>query len=396
MAIAKVTLNDLINYKEGIGQLIEVLNSTQGEIGQLEKAERSIQKEIGEYENISKKCGHILSELNNKLKQLKEKKRWAQQEIQKLKNEIQAIKTEITALEQERAALSAESAFTSPPQKAFVSSRLNSVKAELSEQKARKAELENQLEQVRKELERTNRNIETATRLVSEAEQKKLQTEEGIRELNSAEENLQKTVRLLYDLLQQFTCDSRRAVESLNRSREYINHYIEIRLDGVQYDLPKTVKIRRCLNLEYAGKIYDYNASRNDNEQLLSQEQVRYLQEKYPDIKYSPIDGFGNTYPDFSRYEIFSCKFPTVTKENLAKGVCLIGDSKSGSADFKKFRQVMEEAGYSKQEIASLLLTHTIHHDEDGQTLRLMPRDLHKACRHNGGAEKIRLQIAML
>ena len=74
----------------------------------------------------------------------------------------------------------------------------------------------------------------------------------------------------------------------------------------------------------------------------------------------------------------------------------MVGDSKTGSADFKKFRAAMEAQGYSKREIAELLSTHTIHHHQDGQTMQLIPRDLHEACKHNGGAEKIRLMRAMI
>lgn len=396
MAIAKVELNDLIKYKEEIEQLIEVLRETQGGIDELEKTDNDIKKEIGEYEDASRKCDQIISELNDKLRQLEDKERQLEQEIRMLKAEIQAVKAEIAALEAEVAALVAELAAAPPKAKAAVAAKLSKAKANLSKAKARKAELERKLDQAERELDRTKRNIETANRLINQSEQKQSQIGEGIRNLNSSSEDLRRAINELKELLQRMIGDSQHSTDCLGGSQEYINHYIEIKLENVEYTPPKDVKLRKCLNFEYAGRIYDYNVSRNDNEQLYTAEQVRYFQETYPDIKYSEIDGFGNTYPDFKRFEKFSYKFPPVSKENLANGTCLIGDSKSGSADFKKFRQAMESAGYSKQEIAQLLSTHTIHHDEDGQTMRLIPRDLHKACRHNGGAEKIRLQIAML
>ena len=125
------------------------------------------------------------------------------------------------------------------------------------------------------------------------------------------------------------------------------------------------------------------------------------LKEKYPDVKYSKINEYGICYPDFSKYEVFSCKFPPVSKDNYNRtnpsaSKCLIGDSESGSPDFQKFRQRMVEAGYTQDQVKKLLETHTIHHDEDGVTLRLIPRDLHEACRHNGGAEVVRRQISEL
>ena len=125
------------------------------------------------------------------------------------------------------------------------------------------------------------------------------------------------------------------------------------------------------------------------------------LKEKYPDIKYSKINEYGICYPDFSKYEVFSCKFPPVSKDNYNRdnpgsSKCLIGDSESGSPDFQKFRQKMVEAGYTQEQVKKWLETHTIHHDEDGVTLRLIPRDLHEACRHNGGAEVVRRKISEL
>ena len=125
-------------------------------------------------------------------------------------------------------------------------------------------------------------------------------------------------------------------------------------------------------------------------------EAYKKLRENYPLVTFSQKDCFGICYPDFSPYEVFSCKFPPVTRENIANGTCLVGDSAAGSSDFARFKDSMRQAGYSDEQIKNLLKTHTIHHDEDGVTLRLIPRDLHEACRHQGGAEVIRRQRAMV
>lgn len=382
MAIAKVELSDLNEYEREIETFIGVLQETQGKIDTLEKADNDIRKEIDEYEQVSKKCDQIISELNDKLRQLETKERRLEQEIKVLKVEIQAAKAEV-------AALSAEWVVAPLKAKGAVATQLRQAKENLDK-------LEKKLDQTEKELERTKRNIETAKSLISQSEQKQSQIRDGINSLNEASESLRNTINELNDLLQKLTSDSRRASENLSKSDEYINRYLEISIDNVTYKPRDGVRLKRCTNLSFAGGTYDYHASKDDEGNFFTEEKVQYFQEKYPDIKYSEVDSYGNTYPDFTRFEKFSYKFPPVTKENLANGTCLIGDSKGGSADFKKFREAMENAGYSKQQIAELLSTHTIHHDEDGCTLRLIPRDVHKACRHNGGAEKIRLQIAML
>ena len=82
--------------------------------------------------------------------------------------------------------------------------------------------------------------------------------------------------------------------------------------------------------------------------------------------------------------EVF--EFPPVTLENLKAGKCLIGDSSAGSPDFKSMKNLMLDKGYTNIEIADILKTHTIHHHQDMATLQLVPRDLHSAIRHTGGA----------
>lgn len=235
MAIAKVTINDLIKYREEIEQLTEVLNEAQNGIERLEKADRDIQKEIGEYEKASNKCDGILSELKDKLRQLEAKKRKLEQEIQRLKAEIGAVNAEINALQAEMAELMAELAAAPPFAKAAIMAELAEARERLADCRARKTELQHQLSEAQQELERTKQNIETARRLIEEAEQEKSKIGAGLQNLNAASNDLRSTIRELNGLLQQLLRDSRHALECLRKSQEYINRYIGIRLDGAQY-----------------------------------------------------------------------------------------------------------------------------------------------------------------
>ena len=235
MAIAKVMLNDLIKYREEIEQLIEVLNETQNGVEQLERADADIQREIGEYENASRKCDSILSDLREKLMQLEAKKQKLEQEIQRLKTEIRKLNADIIAVQAEVDGLCAELAAAPPFAKAAIMAELAGARARLADLKSQKDELQSRLEKTQRELEQTKRDIETAKGLIEEAEQEKSKIEEGLQELNAASEELRGTIQELNDLLQQLIDDSRRAVECLNRSQEYIDHYMEIGIDSVQY-----------------------------------------------------------------------------------------------------------------------------------------------------------------
>lgn len=396
MAVAKVQLIDLIKFKEETEQFTAIMKEMQSKIDTLEIEDRNIKKEIDEYEGASKKCEQLISELKEKIRKLEEKKRRLENKIRIIKAEIKAVNLEIATIKAEITALYAELAAAPPGAKAAIVSSIHQAKENLGALKSRKADLEEKLNQTQAELDKTINNIQIAKDLLGRTTQKQSQIREGIQNLNNASNQLRQVICSLRDLLQKMINDSRHATERLTKSQEYINRYIDISIGNVSYSLQKDVQLRRCINLGFAGKTFDYCAARNDNGELFTPEQVRYFQEKYPNVQYSKVDSYGNTYPNISKFSVFSYTFPPVTKENLAAGSCLVGDSKAGSSDFKKFRQAMEMAGYSREEIARLLSTHTIHHDEDGQTLHLIPREVHKACRHNGGAEKIRLQISML
>lgn len=155
-----------------------------------------------------------------------------------------------------------------------------------------------------------------------------------------------------------------------------------------------------CINEEYAGRTYkyenileDYNKTGN----IKSKELYDMLISKYPDgVPFSQLDALGNTFPDFQKYVLWEYKFPPVNTENLKAGTCLVGNSAAGSPDFKLFRQKMLENGYTNSQISEILSKYTIHHHPDCQTLQLIPRDLHQAVRHKGGASLIRQIIANL
>lgn len=155
-----------------------------------------------------------------------------------------------------------------------------------------------------------------------------------------------------------------------------------------------------CINKEYAGETYKYD---NLKQRYLDTGDKKYLEmynsllEKYPNgVPFSELDALGNTYPDFKEYVLWEYKFPAVNKANLQNGTCLTGDSSASSRDFKMFRQKMLENGYSKSEISEIMSKYTIHHAPDCQTLQLVPRDLHQAVRHTGGASLIRQLISSL
>jgi hypothetical protein len=150
----------------------------------------------------------------------------------------------------------------------------------------------------------------------------------------------------------------------------------------------------RCINEEYADKTYNFESQLNKAQTTNDANDwntYNSLIEKYPNGVKFVKDANGNVFPDFDEYSILNYKFEPVTAENLKAGTCLTGDSTAGSLDFKMFRQRMMDDGYTKQQISEMLSTYTIHHNPDMQTLQMIPRDLHQATRHTGGAYFIRL-----
>jgi len=85
------------------------------------------------------------------------------------------------------------------------------------------------------------------------------------------------------------------------------------------------------------------------------------LQQKYPSGVQFTEDGF----PDFSPYATHTVKFEPP------------GFAGNHGSDFTDANRLAN--------IESAPRTHTWHHHQDGQTMQLIPKDLHSAVRHAGG-----------
>lgn len=124
----------------------------------------------------------------------------------------------------------------------------------------------------------------------------------------------------------------------------------------------------RCnINSDYAGKTFELK----DPE----------LAAKYPDGVPFTKDGF----PDFSAYAKDTVRFELPSSSALKADTCLTGNN---AHDFKLANQMM---GYKETPAG-----YTWHHNEDMQTLQLIPTDLHMAVRHTGGASLIRELLALI
>ena len=383
MSIARVSIDSLLKCKERIEEIQEGVCQLQNAILGLQENIQAVKREIESYERLQAKGLEINTKLQEKLSALLEKKRKLEEEIERLENLIKGLESTITALETTIAALTLGLPKTA--------AKLASVAKRLEEAKTLKNATEITLAERQVELGIVIVKIQKVNMLLLKLSEKQSEISSNLAKLLELNECLLKISTELEETLTKLEQCSRVAIDCIAQSAFYISRYLDISMTDVSYTAPKTVTMRKCLNLEYAGKQYDYRDISDDDSDPRS-----FIKKKYPDVSFSNIDEFGNTYPDFSKYSKFSYKFPPVTKENLEAGTCLVGDSKTGSADFKKFREAMEAQGYSKREIAELLSTHTIHHHQDGQTMQLIPRDLHEACKHNGGAEKIRLMRAMI
>ncbi|MBR6125883.1 HNH endonuclease [Candidatus Saccharibacteria bacterium] len=154
---------------------------------------------------------------------------------------------------------------------------------------------------------------------------------------------------------------------------------------------PVTAKGKCLPNHQYAGKRYPL------------EEKNPELARKYPNSIRFNEDG----YPDFGPYVKASVRFdnPAIVcgknkqcfKEGLKNKRFLEGNSGSGSSDFKAANERMGYSGPYPPSICGPKGNEacTWHHKEDG-SLQLVPRDLHKAISHEGGASLIRQQIEHL
>ena len=134
------------------------------------------------------------------------------------------------------------------------------------------------------------------------------------------------------------------------------------------------------------------------------------LEEKNPELarKYPNSIKFDeDANPIFDPYTKTSVRFEnpaTVCGKNKkcfiegVKNKCFLeGNSGSGSSDFKAANARMGYPGQDPPSICGPKANEacTWHHKEDG-SLQLVPRDLHKAIGHEGGASLIRQQIEQL
>jgi len=103
------------------------------------------------------------------------------------------------------------------------------------------------------------------------------------------------------------------------------------------------------------------------------------LAKKYPNGVYITPQG----YPDFSPYAKVSVKFDKPTTSGVIEGKCLRGDC------YYDFKMANNKAGFDKSDIDDLK-EWTWHHKEDGMTMELIPKDLHRAIGHDGGAKVLR------
>lgn len=166
---------------------------------------------------------------------------------------------------------------------------------------------------------------------------------------------------------------------------------------------------RACLNSEYAGKTYkferqyeQYVKSGDPNDLKVYQDLIN----KYPEgVPYSALNKFGQTHPNYNQYcppikgsnSPFEIVFDDISVESLKNRTCLTGRRYTGDRrDIDMFwRRVKEwknaDGGplYSSEEIAILKKNYEVHHKPDMKTLQLVPKDLHKATKHNGGASLI-------
>ncbi len=109
---------------------------------------------------------------------------------------------------------------------------------------------------------------------------------------------------------------------------------------------------RKIINGEYAGKKYPSEKLRPD------------LQKKYP----RSVNFDKNGYPDFSPY---------------AKKRVEVKELNGNYAN--DFTLANKQAGFDRTPDG-----YTWHHHQDGKTMLLVPKDLHGAIRHTGGASKLR------
>lgn len=111
-------------------------------------------------------------------------------------------------------------------------------------------------------------------------------------------------------------------------------------------------------------------------------EQWKALAKKYPNgIYFKPVDAHGVSYPDFSEYAENIVEFENPSRAARTANKCLTGDRGHDNNLADKAIGISEEYRQTK----SL----TWNHNENMKTLELIPKDIHEAVAHNGGAKLI-------
>lgn len=382
MSRAILDIKDLIDFKNMNLEFENGINNVYNSLSMIMECINKTQQEISEYVQSLNECNSIISELEHKLQLLK-----ARQSV--LKVEIPILKVAVAELTIETEDLAAKALATPPPLNIPLLAVLSAKQAELASKKV-------ELAQKEEELIRIENNIIKAEALLAETEQMIMTIQNNIAKLQQSISNMTQSYRMIEEQCTFFIAKTKIADEKISSSLNCANGYLSERLDNIVINHTKP-QLRLCINREMSGSTYDFRNILDQYEATKDEallEKYNYFKNKYPDIRFSKIDEYGNTYPDFSKYEEYSYKFPPVTKENLENGTCLIGDSRAQSPDFKKLWAQMGKDGYTKQQIAEIRSRCTPHHDEDGMAIRLIPRELHAEVKHNGGASNIRRKIS--
>ncbi len=395
MARADVNISNLQKFKSSVMEFNSDLNLFLSATNELEIKIKQVTQEYNEYLRAKERNLGLIAEANNKLSQLRIKLENLTKTKEKIEKNIDKFKIEIRRLESEIARLLA----MATKDIGGASVRIAFLRAQVANLSAELLKYKKELRKVIEEIQITKMKIEQVTKILEKLNSLKPIIEEAIKKIYESLERIKKVQKLELDNCKKAISDNKIALEKISSSILFINDYINLKIDEIKFSSLCDPILRGSINSDYANKTYDFKnifdeAKKNNDDKLM--EFYNLLKSKYPDITFTGFDKNMNVYPLMKKYELYSHTFPEVTIENLNNHTCLVGDSSSSSEDFKKLKKAMLEDGYSEREIAELFAKTSRHHDEDGRTLRLIPRELHSSIKHNGGAANIRLKRAIL
>ena len=149
---------------------------------------------------------------------------------------------------------------------------------------------------------------------------------------------------------------------------------------------------RTAPNQKFAGKRVHFDDPDWLEENVSSKRPKEYweaLAKKYPNgIYFKPVDAHGVSYPDFSEYSKETLEFDMPSAAARASNTCLIGEWNHDK------NLANTKMGITDDYLVKNGLTW--HHNENMNTLELIPRDLHRAVSHDGGASLIRKLLKLL